>query len=143
MGTSSKTISVLRVFGAVLCATLGNSNSALSLPAAEAATAPAAITAPAPRAVEVQPVRAAQPAAEQEQPRKLRRLKPGELTVAIAKQARRIINANHMKPFGTEIPFEIEATDYVGRIEQHYHPPGGKLHPWGYHPGCSVFVVER
>jgi hypothetical protein len=139
---SSKTISGLCVFG-VICATLGNSSAALSLPAAEAATRLAPIRVPALIYVEAAPVPVERPAAEPKEPAKLRRLKPGELTVAIAQQARIIINANHMKPFGTEIPFEIDAAHYVGRIEQHYHPPGGNLHPWGYHPGCSVFVVEQ
>lgn len=47
-----------------------------------------------------------------------------------------------MKPFGTDIPFEMDGKSYVGRIERHYHPPGGELRPWGEHPGCSLFIVE-
>jgi hypothetical protein len=75
--------------------------------------------------------------------RSIRRIKGSEMTVPVVKKAREIINANYKKPFGTEIDFEIDGKKYVGRIEQHYHPPGGELRPWGLHPGCSLYVVEN
>ncbi len=69
-----------------------------------------------------------------------RRLLRKEVTRAVAKQARRIIDAHHRDPFGTEIPFEADGLPYIARIERHYHPPGGEKRPWGYHAGVSVFV---
>jgi N-acetylmuramoyl-L-alanine amidase len=72
--------------------------------------------------------------------RLLRRLQNGELNPALIAQARIILAAHHTDPFGTEVPFEIEGVRYVGRIEQHYHPPGGPMKPWGYHVGVSLFV---
>ncbi len=152
MGISRTTIRAFRVIGAALCVTLGQSPSTLASPAKHAALVHTAATAPAPKPDAAKAVKIAlgdkttsAPAPEHRtapEPR-LRRIKPGEVTVAIAKKARKIINANYTKPFGTEIPFEIAGEHYVGRIERHYHPPGGKLHPWGYHHGCSVFVVVR
>ena len=38
-------------------------------------------------------------------------------------------------------PFVADNKDFVARIEQHYHPPGGALRPWGPHKGVSVFAV--
>ena len=73
---------------------------------------------------------------------RLRRLRGGELNPAMVKQARAIILQHNRKPVGTEIPFEVEGKQYVGRIERHFHPIGGELRPWGWHPGCSLFAVE-
>ena len=75
-------------------------------------------------------------------PRVLRRLQGSEVNGALVQMANKIIHEHHAEPFGTEIPFEIDGQEYVGKIERHYHPEGGELHPWGYHPGCSLFVVE-
>jgi hypothetical protein len=72
----------------------------------------------------------------------LRRLLKREVSRAIAKHARRIIDAYAGEPFGTEIPFEVEGKTYVARFEEHYHEPGGQLRPWGPHPGVSVFVAK-
>lgn len=153
MGISRSRIRALRVFGAVFCMSLGGSTMTLASPAARpapehaAAAAPAAAPAPAPVATthaRREAVARPKPAPEAKPkpaPRKLRRARGSDITPAVAKMARKIINANYTKPFGTEIPFEIGGQHYVGRIERHYHPPGGKLHPWGYHHGCSVFVV--
>jgi hypothetical protein len=71
----------------------------------------------------------------------LRKIKASEMNVKVVKKAREIINEHYKKPFGYEVQFEIDGKRYVGRIEQHYHPPGGELHPWGYHAGCSLYVV--
>ncbi len=73
--------------------------------------------------------------------RTLRRLTNTEVTPAISAEARRIIKAHHHEPFGTEIPFESDGANFVARIEEHFHPPGGPIKPWGHHPGVSVFAV--
>ncbi len=144
MGITKATRRALSVIGTALVVTLANSASTLASPVIHAEPAPvvtAAVTSKpvAPRAAAHPKHQAAPKPAPHE--RKLRRAKGSEITPAVAKKARQIINANYTKPFGTEIPFEIGGTHYVGRIERHYHPPGGKLHPWGYHHGCSVFVA--
>ncbi len=71
----------------------------------------------------------------------LRRLTNAEVTPAITANAINILQAHRHDPYGTDIPFDADGKHYVGRIEQHYHPPGGAARPWGYHPGVSVFEV--
>jgi peptidoglycan L-alanyl-D-glutamate endopeptidase CwlK len=44
---------------------------------------------------------------------------------------------------GKEYPFVINEEKFVGRVERHYHPPGGSLRPWGPHPGISIFRVAE
>ena len=81
------------------------------------------------------------------EPSGYRRLKGSEATPALQQQAKSILTdlsrqhggANNI-PFGTQVPFAIDATNYLALIEQHYHPPGGKLKPWGPHRGVSLFV---
>jgi hypothetical protein len=62
-----------------------------------------------------------------------------EMTTEIAKRAREILDANGEAPYGTEVPFEIDGQTYVGRIEEHYHEPGGPRKPWGRHRGVTVY----
>jgi hypothetical protein len=69
-----------------------------------------------------------------------RRLRDDEVTDELRVEAIRIRDAHWQAPFGSEFPFAIDGTHYFGRIEQHYHPPGGPLKPWGYHHGVSLFI---
>jgi hypothetical protein len=71
----------------------------------------------------------------------LRILKQSEVTTAIGVAAKKILNENFSKPYGTEVPFESNGKKYVGRLEEHYHPPGGKAKPWGKHKGVTVYAV--
>ncbi len=71
----------------------------------------------------------------------IRRLQNSEVTPAITANAVQILRDHRHDPYGTDIPFSADGKDYVGRIEQHYHTPGGAATPWGYHPGVSVFLV--
>jgi N-acetylmuramoyl-L-alanine amidase len=72
--------------------------------------------------------------------RSIRRLTNAELTPRLIVEARRLLAAHHAAPYGSEFPFEIDGIRYLGRIEEHYHPPGGARKPWGYHPGVSLFA---
>jgi N-acetylmuramoyl-L-alanine amidase len=72
--------------------------------------------------------------------RTLRRLRNDEVTPALTAEARRVLVAHRHEPYGSEFPFEIEGIRYVARIEEHYHPPGGPIKPWGYHPGVSLLL---
>jgi len=62
-----------------------------------------------------------------------------EMTTEIARRAREILDANRDTEYGTEVPFEVEGQPYVGRIEEHYHEPGGSKKPWGRHRGVTVY----
>ncbi|HEU4405865.1 MAG TPA: peptidoglycan-binding domain-containing protein [Polyangiaceae bacterium] len=70
-----------------------------------------------------------------------RRVRNEEVTPELTDQAKRLLKHHWHEPYGSEYPFEVGGRRYVGRIEQHYHPPGGPLRPWGYHPGVSLFVA--
>jgi hypothetical protein len=72
----------------------------------------------------------------------LRHLRGDETTPEVARRAREILDANLSAPFGTEVPFEVDGLSYVGRIEEHYHEPGGSRRPWGRHRGITVYRVE-
>jgi|SRR5579885_978113 hypothetical protein len=45
--------------------------------------------------------------------------------------------------FGTMTPFQIGDTKYMARVEPHYHPPGYKGGPNGWHKGVTVYVAEN
>jgi len=44
--------------------------------------------------------------------------------------------------FGTLIPFSIEGIKYMARLEPHYHPPGFKGGPNGWHKGVTVYQIN-
>lgn len=44
--------------------------------------------------------------------------------------------------YGTLTPFTAsDGNTYATWIEQHYHPPGGDLKPWGYHHGVTLLAA--
>ena len=43
--------------------------------------------------------------------------------------------------FGTITPFQIGNAKYMARVEPHYHPPGYKSGPNGWHKGVTVYVA--
>ena len=61
------------------------------------------------------------------------------MTREIAQRAREILDANRDVAYGTEVPFEVDGHSYIGRIEEHYHEPGGPKKPWGRHRGVTVY----
>jgi hypothetical protein len=73
---------------------------------------------------------------------KLRRLHKSEITPAMLDNAARIVRKHHAKPVGTEVELEVEGKRIVARIERHFHPEGGSVKPWGFHPGVSLFVAR-
>jgi len=74
--------------------------------------------------------------------RGLRRLAPSEVSVEMLAIARGIIQKHHRARPGTEVSFESGGQNYVARIERHYHPEGGPVKPWGYHPGVSLLKAR-
>lgn len=72
----------------------------------------------------------------------LERLKDYEVTEAISRQAILLRNSVcRWENLGATYPFTIGEDHYVGRVERHFHPPGGPMRPWGPHPGISVLRV--
>lgn len=69
-----------------------------------------------------------------------RRLLKREVTPNVVANANAIIRAHHQ--IGEEVPFTVAGEQFLARIEEHYHPPGGDKLPWGPHPGVSVFVAR-
>lgn len=125
---------------------------AITAPAPTALAVDAAPTATVVTAPETAPstaVAAAAPAnAERISPprllenRGLRRLKKAETSPAMLQAAARIVRKHYAKPMGTEITVEIEGKVVTARIERHFHPEGGPVKPWGFHPGVSLFVAR-
>ena len=74
--------------------------------------------------------------------RGLRRLLASEVSPEMLVIARRIVREHHRARPGTEIVFESGGQHYVARIERHYHPEGGPVKPWGYHPGVSLLKAR-
>jgi hypothetical protein len=72
--------------------------------------------------------------------RGLRRLKKAETSPAMLKLAASIVKRHYSKPVGTEITVEVEGQQVIARIERHFHPEGGAVKPWGFHPGVSLFI---
>ena len=69
-----------------------------------------------------------------------RRVRSDEVTSDLTAHAKTILRDHWREPFGSAFRFESAGKRYFGRIEQHYHPPGGPLKPWGYHAGVSLFI---
>ncbi|MES1186973.1 MAG: hypothetical protein ABUL60_24375 [Myxococcales bacterium] len=74
--------------------------------------------------------------------RGLRRLKKAETSPAMLQLAASIVKRHYAKPVGTEITVEVEGKQVVARIERHFHPEGGRVKPWGFHPGVSLFIAR-
>lgn len=72
--------------------------------------------------------------------RGLRRLKKAETSPAMLQVAASIVKRHYAKPVGTEITVDVEGKQVVARIERHFHPEGGAVKPWGFHPGVSLFI---
>lgn len=68
-----------------------------------------------------------------------RRIAQNEVTPGIAAFAKRMLHDHHGEPIGFEQAYEENGRTYLGRIEQHFHEPGGPLKPWGPHKGVSIF----
>lgn len=70
------------------------------------------------------------------------RLKDHEVTEEITKNAVRLRDSVcRWSNLGATYPFTVDGEHYVGRVERHFHPPGGPMRPWGPHPGISVLRV--
>jgi hypothetical protein len=157
MNTGTGVVSIVLALGALVVSAV-NSKTAEARPsytnlhAFKAATTPMAAQAVAstrtndatPNAAPV--VIAAQAPAERISPphllenRGLRRLKKAETSPAMLKIAANVVKRHYSKPVGTEITVEVEGQQVIARIERHFHPEGGAVKPWGFHPGVSLFV---
>jgi hypothetical protein len=91
---------------------------------------------------EVVVVEAAAAPAPVKKARRLRRLKQCDLNNDLIVASAGLIRKHHNERFGSEVQVEIAGKPYVARIERHFHPEGGAIKPWGFHPGVSLFAVE-
>lgn len=73
---------------------------------------------------------------------KLRRLQKEEVSQSLLDEAARIVRKHHAKPVGTQVEVDVGGKHIVARIERHFHPEGGPVKPWGFHPGVSLFVYR-
>jgi len=71
---------------------------------------------------------------------KLRRMRTGEISKGMLAVAASIVHRHYAKPVGTLIEVEVDGRPVIARIERHFHPEGGPLKPWGFHPGVSLFA---
>jgi hypothetical protein len=74
-------------------------------------------------------------------PSPVRALRPEEVTPALLLVADDLL-WNTDPPLGTEVPIEVENQVYVARLELHFHPVGGRVRPWGYHKGVTLYATE-
>lgn len=73
---------------------------------------------------------------------KLRRMHKEEISPLLLLEAARLVRKHHAKPVGTQVEVDVEGKHVVARIERHFHPEGGPVKPWGFHPGVSLFVYR-
>lgn len=71
---------------------------------------------------------------------KLRRMQPREISRGMLELAAKIVRKHYAKPVGTQIEVEVDGKRVIARIERHFHPEGGAVKPWGFHPGVSLFA---
>jgi len=71
---------------------------------------------------------------------KLRRMRTEEISKGMLEAAAKLVHKHHAKPVGTQIEVEVDGQRVVARIERHFHPEGGPVKPWGFHPGVSLFA---
>jgi hypothetical protein len=73
---------------------------------------------------------------------KLRRMHKEEITASMLVVSAKIVRKHYAKPVGTQVEVEVDGKRVIARIERHFHPEGGPVKPWGFHPGVSLFVAR-
>ena len=73
---------------------------------------------------------------------KQRRMQKAEITKSMLETAAKIVRKHYAKPVGTQIEIDVDGKHIIARIERHFHPEGGAVKPWGFHPGVSLFVLR-
>ena len=62
----------------------------------------------------------------------------GKIPSGVVAKAKSLLS----QPMGSEHPFELDGKRYLARLENHYHPPGFKGGPNGWHKGTTVYVAS-
>jgi len=73
---------------------------------------------------------------------KLRRMQKAEISAAMLQVAAQIVRQHYAKPVGTQVEVDVDGKHLYARIERHFHPEGGPVKPWGFHPGVSLFCAR-
>lgn len=60
----------------------------------------------------------------------------GNIPTGVVAMAKNLLSGQ----YGTETPFKIDGVRYKARVERHYHPPGFKGGPIGWHKGVTVYI---
>jgi hypothetical protein len=60
----------------------------------------------------------------------------GKIPTGVVTMAKSLLSGQ----YGTETTFQVDGTKYKARVERHYHPPGFKGGPIGWHKGVTVYV---
>jgi hypothetical protein len=66
-----------------------------------------------------------------------------EVTPELAAVAKRLLEEHPEAPFGTQFSLEYAGKNYIARIEEHYHEPGGPERPYGHHRGVTLYRSHR
>jgi hypothetical protein len=159
MNTGTGVLSIVLALGALIVSAANSKNAearpsysnlhAYKAPTSTVVTTPAVIAAVGEAAPSPAPVASvvSTPAERISPPhllenRGLRRLKKAETSPAMLQVAADIVKRHYAKPVGTEITVDVDGKQVVARIERHFHPEGGPVKPWGFHPGVSLFVTR-
>lgn len=68
-----------------------------------------------------------------------RRMADAEVTTELGDAAPSFLSL----PYGAVVPVpNTDNLDVLAAIEQHFHPVGGLLKPWGWHKGVSLFIRQ-
>ena len=65
-----------------------------------------------------------------------------ETSPEVVERAERILAEHGDAPVGTEIPFVLNGTRYVARVEIHDNPGASPGRPPGEHKGITVYVAD-
>jgi len=117
---------------------------AATLPVAAPAVASAPETAPSPAAstpsIVLTGERVTSPTLMPNGP--VRRMTAAETTPVMIHLASEIVRKYYAKPVGTIVEAHVAGQRVVAVVERHFHPEGGPVKPWGFHPGVSLFVAR-
>ena len=158
MHTGTGVLGILLALGALLVSSTNTKNaearpSYTNLRAFKTPSVAGPLAAPAPVATDEttpspEPVAAAAASAERITPphllenHHLRRMQKAEISSAMLQMAAQIVRKHYAKPVGTEVTVEVDGKQVIARIERHFHPEGGPVKPWGFHPGVSLFIAR-
>ncbi len=145
MKTGTGVVSILVALGALMVSSANTKTAEARSGSAHSVQAPAQLEAPA-QALDVTSDDVASPAEPDAPPSlenpKLRRMLKAEISPAMLQVAAQVVRQYYAKPVGTQVEVDVDGKHVYARIERHFHPDGGPVKPWGFHPGVSLFIAR-